>query len=346
MIPPLSVVMPVHNALPYLDDSIRSILEQSYGDFEFVIRDDGSTDGSTEVLRDWASRDSRIRLHSGRSQLGPAGSSNWVVENSTAPLVARMDADDISHPDRLRRQMALMQSHGEAGLIGTLWEGIDAKGRKVRSRDRWRLVRKSAFAPFPHGSVMFRRQLFDRIGCYRSACNYWEDQDLFLRMAAESPILVIPEALYLYRFAQTSTRLSSPRTQVEMHADRALRCLKEYRRSQSYEALLQEETPASHKAVPDVFVSLGSTILWSGKRPEILGPMWRRGRIGPNVATMRATIWALWASISPRTLRKFLRGLVRARDIRAGMILGSAAAFEWRPNHGFVAPVREDQGRN
>lgn len=341
MTPPLSVVMPVHNALPFLEESIRSVLGQSYGDFEFLIRDDGSTDGSAEVLRDWAGRDDRIRLHLGTSKLGPAGSSNWVVTHSGAPLVARMDADDISHPDRLRRQMELIQSR-DVGLIGTLWEGIDIKGRKVRSLDRWRLVRKSPFVPFPHGSVMFRRSLFERVGGYRAECNYWEDLDLFLRMAADGPILVIPDALYRHRFAQTSTRLSSPRAQVEMQVDRMLRCLKEYGRHRDYEALLGEEPPSVGKVSPEVFVSLGSTTLWAGRRPGMLRPMWRRGRIGMNVATLRSMIWALWASLSPRTLRKFLRGLVRVRDMRAGMILGAAAAFEWRPNQAFATPIRQD----
>lgn len=342
MSPPLSVVMPVHNAMPFLEESIRSILEQSYGDFEFVIRDDGSTDGSTDVLRDWAGRDERIRLHFGERKLGPAGSSNWVVTHSTAPLVARMDADDISHPDRLRRQMALLRSRPDTGLVGTLWEGIDTKGRKVRSLDRWRLVRKSPFVPFPHGSIMFRRDLFEQIRGYRPECNYWEDLDLFLRMAAKAPVLVIPKALYRHRFAQTSTRLSSPRAQVEMQVDRMLRCLHEYGQGRDYEALLREESPPSRKVSPDVFVSLSSTTLWSGRPPEILKPMWQRGRISLDMVTMRATIWALWSGVSPRTLRKFLRGLVRVRDMRAGMILGDASAFEWRPNQAFATPVSDD----
>ena len=102
--PRVSVVMPVRDAGPYLEASLRSILDQSFTDFELVIRDDGSVDGSTEILRDWAARDPRIRLHIGERPLGPAESSNWVVRHSTAPFVARMDADDISHPDRLRRR--------------------------------------------------------------------------------------------------------------------------------------------------------------------------------------------------------------------------------------------------
>src|SRR3954469_23280364 len=103
-IPPLSVVMPARNALPYLDASIESMLGQSFGDFEFVIRDDGSSDGTAEALRGWAARDRRIRLFEGE-RLGLAGSSNFVVQQARAPLVARMDADDLARPDRVAGAM-------------------------------------------------------------------------------------------------------------------------------------------------------------------------------------------------------------------------------------------------
>src|SRR5258705_2817877 len=103
--PQISVVMPVHNALPFLDESIRSILEQTLKDFEFVILDDASTDGSTELLHEWLRRDTRIQLHQSRKRLGLSGSSNAVVAKAQARIVARMDADDVAHPDRLRRQL-------------------------------------------------------------------------------------------------------------------------------------------------------------------------------------------------------------------------------------------------
>src|SRR4051812_33559566 len=102
----VSVVMPVHNALPYLDAAVESILSQTFDAFEFVILDDASTDGSTDRLRQWVSRDARIRLLEEKHNLGPALSSQRVASAATAPLVARMDADDISHPARLKEQMA------------------------------------------------------------------------------------------------------------------------------------------------------------------------------------------------------------------------------------------------
>jgi GT2 family glycosyltransferase len=320
--PRLSVVMPVRDAGPYLDASMESILGQSFGDFEFVIRDDGSVDGSTDRLRDWAKRDRRIRLHIGEGPLGPAESSNFVVRHSRAPIVARMDADDLSHPERLGRQFAALEGESAAVLIGTLWEGIDRRGRKVRPRDRSRLVRPGPFAPFPHGSIMFRRDAFERAGGYRRESNFWEDADLYMRMAAIGKLLVLPEALYLHRASALSTRLTSSSEQVERAVERMYKTLE-----------LGEEAPlaATGKILPKVFVSLGSTRLWAGSSPAVLGPLWRRADLRPDFRSLAILAWAMWGAASPRSLRFALRTLIRLRDrwVRDRVVGGEPV--EWRP---------------
>ena len=217
--------MPVRDAGPYLEDCLRSILDQTYQDFDFVIRDDGSVDGSTEILRHWAARDPRIRLFIGERSLGPAESANWVMRRTEATYVARMDADDIAHPDRLRRQLAVFDSCPDACLVGTLCEGIDANGRRVRPRDRWRLTRPGPFAPFPHGSIMVRRDAFERAGGYRSECNFWEDADLYFRLAGQGRLLILPNSLYLHRASGLSTRLVSPPGEVERAVDNFYRTM-------------------------------------------------------------------------------------------------------------------------
>ena len=174
----LSVVMPVHNAMPHVNDAVRSILEQTHGDFEFVIFDDGSTDGSTECLRDWAKRDARIKLTESRTNLGPVGSSKAVVELASGELIARMDADDVSQPRRFERQLQVLQERPEVGLVACVCDVIGVNGEVVRGPDVWRLGRRSWFAPFAHGSAMFRRSVFDVVGGYREACAFWEDQCL------------------------------------------------------------------------------------------------------------------------------------------------------------------------
>lgn len=320
------MVMPVRDAGPYLEQSLRSILGQTLPDFEFVIRDDGSVDGSTEVLRDWAARDKRIRLFVGDRPLGPAASSNWVVAKARAPFVARMDADDISHPDRLRRQLAVLEAEPDAVLVGTLWEGIDARGRLIRPRDRWRLSRSSPFAPFPHGSIMFRREAFERIGGYRVECNFWEDADLYTRLSPLGRLLVLPDALYLHRSSALSTRVVSPSEEVERAVDRMYRTL-----GGGAGAVGDADASPPDRVLPMVFVSLGSTRLWAGDRPGVLGRLWRRGALGFNTGSLAVLGWALWGAISPRSLRFVLRSMIRARDFAARGRYRDGQAYDWVP---------------
>ncbi|MCW2990146.1 MAG: glycosyltransferase family 2 protein, partial [Solirubrobacterales bacterium] len=265
----LSVVMPVYNARPYLDASIASILEQTYADFEFVIGDDGSTDGSRAVLRAWADRDPRIRLLESNARRGPAASSNWVVGRSQGRLVARMDADDVSHRDRLRRQLDVLARHPEIDLVGSLWDTIDADGRRVRRSDRWRLARRSAFAPFAHPSVMFRREAFENAGGYRHRCEFWEDTDLYLRMAARGRIAVLADVLLRVRSTPSGVRLGPDRERIEDAYDEMFRCLAEWHRRHDYDSFLRDEG-RPRRLVPGAFIMLGAAELWAGGRPSVL----------------------------------------------------------------------------
>lgn len=331
--PKLSVVMPVRNALPYLDNAIKSIVGQTFGDFEFVIRDDHSTDGSIEVIRAWAARDKRIRLHEGKERKGPAGSSNWVVGRSGAPVVARMDADDIAHPDRLRRQLMLLDAETDAVLVGSVWEGIDRAGRIVREADLSTLNRSNFSAPFAHGSIMFRRAAFDAAGGYREQCNFWEDLDLYLRMAMHGRVLVIPEPLYQHRFSETSTRLVSERIEVERSVDLMFRCREAHLRGEDYTPLLSQsvEQQETRKLDPNAFLSLGFISLWSGIRPHLLSGMLQRADIKFDAATAKAIVWAIWADLSPYSLRWLMRLLLHRRSARARQALGEVEYCEWHP---------------
>ena len=324
--------MPVHNAAPYLEASIKSILGQTFREFEFVILDDGSTDCSNRILRDWARRDERIRLVENRRALGPVGSSNQVAREARAPLLARMDADDISHPSRLDRQWRILTERPDVALIGTLWEGIDGRGLGVRPRDRWRLVNHSLFAPFPHGSIMFRRQSFDRVGGYREACVYWEDFDLYLRMAERGRIVVLPDTLYSYRFHLGSTTQASAHEPLEHAINLMYHCIAERRAGRDYTALLDSTNRAHHgqSRAPRTFFSLGSPRLWSGHRPAMLGPLLTRGSLRLDLATLQTFVWAAWGTLSPASLRYFLRGLVRVRDRAASRFIKDGRPYEWR----------------
>jgi glycosyltransferase involved in cell wall biosynthesis len=335
MSPRLSVVMPVHNALPYLDEAIESIVRQSFSDFEFVILDDGSTDGSTEVLRAWAARDKRIRLVEGGTRLGPAGSSNRVVREAAAPIVARMDADDVARPHRLQRQLALLDAQPDAVLAGSLWDVIDENGRKVREADRSRLLRVSPFAPFSHPTIMFRRTVFDAIGGYRPEADRWEDIDLYLRFAAAGRILVIAEPLVSVRHSPVSTRLRDGRDAFEKAMHLMYCCVAEYVRGNDYTPILMgPHGPAEgEKLMPPSFITAGSPLVWAGERPGAFRRLATRGLLRWNRGSAIALAWAAWADLSPRTLRLFLQAFLKARNLAAARHVPARGGTEWVPPH-------------
>ena len=312
--------MPVLNAGGFLDAAIESILRQSFDDFEFVIFDDGSTDGSMERLRYWAARDGRIRLFGGEGTLGPVGSSNRVVEQALAPLIARMDADDVADPGRLARQVDLFARVPEAVLVASLHDTIDEAGQVLRAADRARLLRASSFAPFAHGSIMVRRAAFDAAGGYRAGCDWWEDIDLYLRMAEQGRVLVLTQSVFRHRIAATGTRIASRAEAVALAFDRL------------YYALQARQEPEAQdgKIAPAAFPLLGSMALWAGRRPRLLAMLLKHGRLKLDGNSARALAWTAWADSEPRSLRMMLRLLLAARNRRAARLLGDAQWVEWR----------------
>jgi hypothetical protein len=324
--------MPVHNAGPYLAASVESILAQTFADFELVALDDASTDGSAGLLRDWAKRDRRIRLVESSTRLGPVGSADRVVREARAPVCARMDADDVSRPTRLAVQWEVLRANPDACLVGSLWEGIDAAGRLVRPRDRWRLVRRSSFAPFPHGSIMFRREAFDAVGGYRAACTYWEDLDLYLRMAARGRILVVPAPLYCYRFHAGSTIGGEIGVEEERAAQFMLRCLAARRAGADYRALVPEEGGAHDRPrlSPATLYFLATRRLWAGHSPGILRRLPRLAMGRPTPLWLGLLVLATVGDLSPRAVRWALRGFIRLRDALAGVAIRDGRPVEWR----------------
>ena len=296
-LPLVSVVMPVHNALPFLSASISSILSQTLSEFELIVLDDASTDGSGELLHRWAQNDSRIRYFESEAQLGLSGSSNSVVEKAQAPLVARMDADDISHPERLSRQWQILNEMPEVVAVGALCDGIDAQGKRIRPRDRWRIVRHSSHPPFPHGSVMFRRTVFAEVGGYREDAIGSEDQDLFLRLATRGKVVVLPDLLYHYRYHLNSASL--------VHSA----------------GVVCDDLMARY--------SRAAMRLWAGHHP-VRSSILAGDSFNWNLRTLAVLAWASWGDFSPVSLRFALRSLIRGRDLLAGLRIKDGRPYEWR----------------
>jgi glycosyltransferase involved in cell wall biosynthesis len=204
--PPLiSVCMPVYNAERYVAQAIESILNQTLGDFEFLILDDGSTDGSLEVLRRYAGRDPRIRLTS-RPNKGLGATRNELVDQARGEFLACMDADDVALPPRFARQVDYLRAHPECVLVGSKVRLIDPEGDPLCD---WcteqehevldaRLLGGERTTAISNPSVMMRRDAVLTVGNYR-LLQLLEDNDLFLRLAEYGRLANLPEVLLQYR---------------------------------------------------------------------------------------------------------------------------------------------------
>jgi glycosyltransferase involved in cell wall biosynthesis len=203
--PRVSVVMPVYNGQRYLAESVESILAQTLVDFEFIIVDDGSTDHSLAMLREYAQTDDRIRIQS-RPNTGISGALNDGLAVARAELIARMDADDISVPDRFERQVAYLDAHPEIVALGTSVELIDPAGlpigldhTKQIHEDIERQLLKGRGGSLYHPSALIRRRAIQQIGGYRAQYNDSEDLDLWLRLAEVGRLANLPQPLLKYR---------------------------------------------------------------------------------------------------------------------------------------------------
>jgi glycosyltransferase involved in cell wall biosynthesis len=207
--PKVSVLMPCYNAVDTLDEALDSLAGQSLVDYELVTVDDGSSDGTLEILQQRALADARICIQAQPHQ-GIVAALNAGLKACRSELVARMDADDRAHPTRLEKQLAYMQAHPEVALLGCRVAGFPAE--EVRQGFNLYLewqnallsdeeIRREMFveSPLAHPSVMFRRELVKGAGDYQD--NGWaEDYDLWLRLyLSGAHFAKLPEILLEWR---------------------------------------------------------------------------------------------------------------------------------------------------
>jgi glycosyltransferase involved in cell wall biosynthesis len=212
--PRVTVLMPVYNAERFLRQAVHSILSQTFDDLELLAVDDGSTDSSLSIIEGYG--DPRIRVVGTSRNLGHTHALNRGLRECRGELIARMDADDVSLPTRLERQVAFMQANPNVALVGTWAELIDEHGRvfhEVKLPCDPVEVRRTLISGncFYHSSVMFRRDAVIASGSYR--LDYSEDYDLWLRLAARHEVANIPEVLLRYRVHGEQVSLKKFRTQ-------------------------------------------------------------------------------------------------------------------------------------
>jgi glycosyltransferase involved in cell wall biosynthesis len=215
----ISVVMPVYNARRYVAEAVESILAQTVTAFELILIDDGSTDGSTEILRRYAGRDGRVRLIS-RANTGLVRALNEGVSLARGEFVARMDADDIALPERFAHQLAAFRANPRLAVVGGGFICIDAAGRRLirlpqptdDASIQQALLR--GHCPLGHPTVMMRRDLLLAVGGYDQASYPAEDLDLWLRLGEVGGIVNVPEVVLRYRIHALSVCVRSGEVQL------------------------------------------------------------------------------------------------------------------------------------
>lgn len=206
MSPRVTVLMSVYNGERFLRESIDSVLAQTFRDFELLLINDGSSDGSRAILADRAS-DARIRIIDNERNIGLTASLNAGLAAARGEYVARHDADDVAAPTRLEKQVRALDERPEIAVLGTAVRTIDEHGRQLRSTAfprcttpisiRWQLLFEP---PFAHSSVMFRRSVvFEMLGGYDERYRTSQDFELWSRVARTHALSNLPEALIDFR---------------------------------------------------------------------------------------------------------------------------------------------------
>lgn len=227
----VSVVMPVHNREDYVGLAIESILQQTYGQFELIVVDDGSTDRSPQILDEYGRRDRRVRVVH-QPSAGIAEAMNRGIDLASGELVARMDSDDVSLPERLRLQVDFLRTHPEVVVVGGQALAIDAEGDplyQIRTSlehgeleatilGRTPVSRGTIVSP----SAMMRREAVLKVGKFRRDFEPAEDRDLWLRLSEVGRLANLPDVILQYRMHDGCVSITRAEVQYR-NACRAIR---------------------------------------------------------------------------------------------------------------------------
>lgn len=295
--PLVSVVMAVHNEADDVRSAVDSILTQSWRDLELIVVDDGSTDGTREVLR--TVEDKRVIVIE-RPHAGLAASLNAGIGVACGELVARQDGDDVSLPARLERQVAYLDAHPEVVAVGCRTAIVGARGERLLELDlptdatavRDALLGQSRPNPLVHGAVMFRRRCAAEAGLYRPEFQKSQDIDLWLRMAESGHIANIDEVLYEWRLRPGSSGAGAWSVQRD------------------YSYLARRAAWARIHGLPEVALDVGAV-----RRPSRLASALRRAH-GTTLDADLAAAKLLFIHGRSRAARRYAFAASRRRPVR------------------------------
>lgn len=202
--PLVSVVMPAYKAEKYIAAAIESILDQTFRDFELIIVDDGSTDGTLQIINMYSKADERIVVLKNERNLRVNRTTNKGIEAARGKYVAIMNADDISLPERLGKQVKFMEKHPEVGIVGGTMLIINEVGKVTGERHYYtqdKEIRKHIFrfSPFCHPTVMIRRAVLEKSGLYDPYYESAGDYEIYFRIGLHAKFANLEDKLIKYR---------------------------------------------------------------------------------------------------------------------------------------------------
>jgi glycosyltransferase involved in cell wall biosynthesis len=216
--PLISIVMSVYNGQSFLSEALKSISAQTLTDYEFIIVNDGSTDETKDILDRYKHTDSRVRVYD-RAHHGLTATLNFGCRIAKGEYIARMDADDISTPARLERQIDFLSRNSQVAVLGGAISLIRSDGAFVEDL-RFPLSNSSikmtlkGYNCFNHSTVMMRSAAFNEVGGYRDAFQVAQDYDLWLRMSEKYEMANLPDVLVHYRLHDNQVSLCKVEQQV------------------------------------------------------------------------------------------------------------------------------------
>lgn len=208
--PLISVVMPAYNAQKYLSGAIESILNQTFKKFELIIVNDASTDRTLSIIKSYSGKDPRILIINNAKQLDIAGSLNKGISKASSNIIARMDADDISFPNRLELQYKLINRSKKIAAVGANIVVMDPEEKDIATRTYPETSKELKaclfkYSPFAHPVVMFRKKIFEEVGKYNPKYSPTEDLDLWFRIGRKHEFRSVPQLLLRYRLSEKSS---------------------------------------------------------------------------------------------------------------------------------------------
>jgi len=304
--------MTVRNVGAHLAEALESILAQTFGDFEVLVYDDGSTDGTVEIGRSFAARDSRILLH----EQTRAGHARWAgggIEAARAEYVARMDGDDISHPERFSKHLAYLRAHPECVAVGAEVLYVDPERRPIDEvgvqldHDAIdRELMQGRGTALVQGAAMLRRSAVLAVGNYRTDFPWAEDLELFIRLAEHGRVANLPDTLLEYR----QHAMSVNATRAMEQRDSVIRILREAHERRGLQGVDLPHLPSIERPLElvDLWTRWARRAIGGGRPATARHYAWRVLRTQPFA-------WSSWR-LASRALLGVRLGWARCAQLR------------------------------